>query len=138
MKISPYIAFNGNCKEAVEFYEKVFNVKAEIMYYKDAPAENGYETTAANENLVMHAQFAIDNEIIMLCDVPPESPVKIGDNITVMLEFDSITATTTIFDALKVGGEISMELAETFWSKLFGSLTDKFGVNWNISAGCPE
>jgi PhnB protein len=47
-------------------------------------------------------------------------------------------AATAAFNALKDGGEVCMELQETFWSKCFGSLTDKFGVNWNISIGCPQ
>jgi len=137
MKISPYVSFNGNCADAVTFYEKAFNVKAEIMRYKEAPPENGYQTPEGTENLVMHAQFEIDGEIIMLCDMPPESPAKIGNNIAIMAEFDDVDSAKAAFDALKEGGNISMELQETFWSKCFGSLCDKFGINWYISIGCP-
>jgi PhnB protein len=54
-----------------------------------------------------------------------------------MAEFDSTEKAKTAFEALKKDGEVSMELQETFWSKCFGSLTDKFGVCWNISIGCP-
>jgi len=138
MKISPYVAFNGNCADAVAFYEKAFNVKAEIMRYKDAPAENGYEASEGTENLIMHAQMDFDGVSIMFCDVSPEYPVNIGNNITIMLELNSMVVIKTVFDALKDSGEVSMELQETFWSKYFGSLTDKFGINWNISVGCPE
>ena len=138
MKISPYVAFNGNCADAIAFYEKAFNAKAEIMRYKDAPSDGGYEPSEGTENYVMHAQFDIYGETVMMADVPPEHAVEVGDNITIMLEFDSIESAKSAFDALKEGGEISMELQETFWSKLFGSLTDKFGINWNISIGCPE
>lgn len=137
MKISPYVSFNGNCAEAVAFYEKVFNVKAEIMRYKDAPPENGYQTPAGTENLVMHAQFEIGGEMIMLCDTPPENAVSVGGNITIMAEFDSPHSAKSVFDALKEGGEVGMELQETFWSKCFGSLTDPFGISWHISIGCP-
>jgi len=138
MKISPYVSFNGNCADAVTFYEKAFNVKAEIMRYKEAPPENGYQTPEGTENLVMHAQFEIDGEIIMLCDMPPESPAKIGNNIAIMAEFDDVDSAKAAFDALKEGGNISMELQETFWSKCFGSLIDKFDINWNIAIGCPQ
>jgi PhnB protein len=139
MKLSPYISFNGNCAEAVAFYEKAFMTKAEIMRYSDAPPENGYEAAPGTENLVMHAQFDIEEGItIMLCDYPPGESVKTGTNIALMAEFSSVTAATAAFNALKEGGEIIMELQETFWSKWFGSLTDKFGIIWNISIGCPE
>ena len=138
MKISPYVSFSGNCAEAVEFYEKAFNVKAEIMRYKEVPADNEYKTTESTENLIMHAQIEICGEIIMFCDMPPEYPAKTGDNIGIMAEFDNKETAKKAFDALKAGGEVSMELQETFWSKCFGSLTDKFGINWHISIGCPQ
>jgi len=137
MKISPYISFNGNCAEAIGFYEKALNVKADIMRYGDAPADAGYETPEAAKNLVMHAQFELCGEMMMLCDMPPESPVKIGDNIAIMAEFDDADTAQAAFNALKEGAVIGMEMQETFWSKLFGSLTDRFGITWNISIGCP-
>lgn len=137
MRISPYLSFNGNCAEAVAFYEKAFHVKAEIMRYKDAPPEDGYHLPEGTEDLVMHAQFEINGAMIMLCDLPPQTPVKAGENIAIMAEFDSTDQAKAAFGALKEGGEVSMEIQETFWSKCFGSLTDKFGINWNISIGCP-
>ena len=89
MKISPYISFSGNCEEAIKFYEKAFNVKAEISRYKDAPKENGYQTQEGTENLVMHAQFDLYGETIMLADMPPEYPVQTGSNMAIMAEFDN-------------------------------------------------
>ncbi|MDR0272768.1 MAG: VOC family protein [Clostridiales bacterium] len=138
MRICPYISFNGNCNEAVAFYENAFNVKAEISRYKDAPPGNGYAPPAETENYIMHAQFEVDGAMIMLCDMPPDSPAKIGDNIAIMAEFDSEEKAKAAFNVLKDGGNVSMEIQETFWSKCFGSLTDKFGINWNISIGCPQ
>jgi PhnB protein len=137
MRICPYISFNGNCADAVAFYEKAFNVKAEIMRYKDAPQGHDFQAPKGTENFVMHAQFEVDGEMIMLCDVPPDYPARTGENIAIMAEFDSADKTKAAFNALKEGGNVSMELQETFWSKCFGSLTDKFGISWNISIGCP-
>ena len=133
MKISPYISFGGNCAEAVAFYEKVFNVKANIVRYKDAPPESGYQAPAGTENFVMHAQLEIGSEAIMFSDMPPEYPVTVGNNITITVEFDDTDTATAAFDILKAGGQVAMELGETFWSKCFGTLTDKFGINWNIT-----
>jgi PhnB protein len=138
MRICPYVAFNGNCAEAVALYEKAFGVKAEIMRYKDAPPEDGYQAPESTKNLVMHAQFELGGEMVMLCDVPPDSPVKIGENIAIMAEFDDVDTLKAVFAALREGGEVSMELQKTFWSECFGSLTDKFGIMWNLSVGCPQ
>ena len=137
MRISPYLSFNGNCEEAVLFYEKAFNVKAEIVRYKDTPKDNEYQVQPGTENLVMHAQFELSGEVIMFADMPPEYPVKNGNNIAIMAEFDNVESAKSAFEALKAGGEVTMELQETFWSKCFGSLIDRFGIYWNISIGCP-
>jgi PhnB protein len=42
-----------------------------------------------------------------------------------------------IFEAFADGGEVGMPLGETFWAPLFGTCTDRFGVNWmvNVDAG---
>ena len=133
MKISPYLSFNGNCAEAVAFYEKVFGVKANIMRYKDAPPENGYQAPTGTENFVMHAQLEIDGEAIMFSDMPPEYPVTVGDNITITVEFGDADVAKAAFELLKADGKVHMELGETFWSKCFGTLTDRFGINWNIT-----
>jgi len=137
MRICPYVSFRGNCEAAVAFYEKAFNVKADIMRYKDAPPDNDYQPQAGAENLIMHAQFELGGAMVMLCDAPPGYPVTVGNNIGIMVEFDNADTAKAAFDVLKEGGEVDMELQETFWSKCFGSLTDKFGIIWNISIGCP-
>jgi PhnB protein len=137
MRICPYVSFNGNCAEVVAFYERAFNVKAEIMRYKDAPPEDGYQASEGTGNLVMHAQFELGGAMVMLCDVPPETPVNVGENIAIMAEFDNADIAKAAFEALREGGEVGMELQKTFWSECFGSLTDQFGINWSISVGCP-
>jgi len=133
MKISPFISFNENWEEAVFFYY----VKAEIIRYKETPKDNDYQVQPGTENLVMHTQFELYGETIMFADMPPEYPVQAGSNIAIMAEFDTAEIAKSAFDSLKVGGQVTMELQETFWSKCFGSLIDKFGIIWNISIGCP-
>lgn len=114
-------------------YEKALGVKAEVMRYKDAPQENGYVFAEDTGNMIMHAGFEIGGAVLMVCDMPPEYPSKTGSNIGIMAEFDDAEAAKKAFDVLKEGGEVEMELQETFWSKCFGSLTDRFGIAWNIS-----
>jgi PhnB protein len=137
MRICPYVSFNGTCAEAVALYEKAFGVKAEIMRYKDAPPEEGYQASESTGNLVMHAQFELGGAVVMLCDMPPETPANVGDNIAIMAEFDNADIAKAAFAVLREGGEVGMELQKTFWSECFGSLTDRFGISWNISIGCP-
>ena len=134
MKLDIYLSYNGNCEEAIALYEKAFDVKANIiMRYKDAPPEEEYTSSAETGNLVMHSEIKIGNDTLMLADMPPEDPPEPGTNFAVHAVFDGADAARKAFEVLRDGGVVGMELQETFWSKYFGSLQDRFGVCWNIT-----
>lgn len=133
MKVNPYLQFNGNCEEALHFYEKAFNTKAQLCRYKDAPPSEGYNPPAGTEDFIMHADLMLSNQQIMFCDVTPDMPTSFGNGMAISVAFDSIDAASAAFDILKEDGKVGMELQKTFWSKLFGSLEDKFGVGWMIT-----
>jgi PhnB protein len=134
MKITPYLSFNGNAAEAIALYEKAFGVKAQVMKYSDAPPSEGYNPPAGTENHVMHACLTNrEDYTVYICDVPPSDPVAFGSGNSIHIAFDSEDKVKSAFAVLKEGGEVTMELQQTFWNKLFGSLVDKFGVCWMIS-----
>lgn len=133
MKVVPYLQFNGNCEEALKLYEKAFNTKAESCRYKDTPPSENYQPPAGTENFIMHADLNIGNQQLMFCDTTPDMPTSFGNGVAISISFDSIDAANVAFDVLKDGGTVGMEMQETFWSKWFGSLEDKFGVGWMIT-----
>ena len=134
MIIKPYLHFNGNCAEAIEFYEKAFGVKAQVLRYSDAPPSEGYQPSPGTENHVMHACLTNRSDYtIYLCDMPPSEPSTFGNGMSILVELDTEDNVTAAFNSLKEGGEVTMELQKTFWSDLFGSLVDKFGVSWMLS-----
>jgi PhnB protein len=135
MKITPTLDFNGNCAEAIEFYEKAFNVKATVTKYSDAPPMEGYKPPAGTENFICHANLTNGEQTIYMHDTTPDKPVKFSNGITICLELDSADEVTSTFNALKEGGEVIMELQKVFWSALCGTLVDKFGVTWDIMVG---
>lgn len=134
MSVGAYINFKGNCREAVEFYAEVFHTKKpNIMLYGDMPSREdcvGFEET---KKLVMNASLEVMGSIIMFSDVPPEMPFVLGNNISLVVNCNDKDEIKTIFDKLKVGGTVDMELQETFWSKCYGCLTDKFGIGWQLN-----
>jgi PhnB protein len=138
MKISPYLNFNGNCSEAIALYEKAFGVKTKIMRYKEAPPSAGYKPPPGTEDYVMHASFMLpagkgaDGASIFLSDVPGMK-VNFGNSVSIMVSMDNLEQLKFAFKTLTEGGKVGMELQETFWSKCFGSLEDKFGINWLLS-----
>lgn len=136
MSVETYINFNGNCREAVEFYADVFGTeKPKIMLFGDMPSDNGFPLTEATSNLVMHTEIKVMGSTIMFSDVPPDMPFTAGNNISLVLRSDDMDGLKAIFNQLKEGGHVMMDLQETFWSKCYGFVTDKFGIGWQLSYG---
>ncbi|MEK4759057.1 VOC family protein [Viridibacillus sp. FSL E2-0187] len=139
MAINVYLNFNGNCREAAEFYAEVFNTeKPEIMTFGDAPQNPEYTLPEEAKDLVMHTRLNILGSNVMFSDVFPGSPFILGNNVSLAVVSDNEEQLKSAFEALKVGGKVAMELQETFWSKCYGSLKDKFGIEWQISYEAEE
>lgn len=134
MAINVYINFNGNCRKAVEFYTQVFETeKPKIMTYGDTPPNPAFVLPEEAKNLVMHALLNINGSSVMFSDVFPGSPFIEGNNISLVIGSKNMDEIKSLFNKLKDGGVVDMDLQETFWSKCYGSLTDKFGIIWQVS-----
>lgn len=134
MAIDIYVNFNGNCREAVEFYAMAFNAeKQQIMTFQDAPPDPQFPVSEEMKNLVLHTFLKINGSTIMFSDVPPGMPFTAGNNITLVYSSNNMEEMKTIFYKLKEGGTVEMDLQETFWSKCYGSVKDKFGIGWQLS-----
>ncbi len=133
MVVTVYINFNGNCREAVEFYAEVFNTKKpEIMTFAEMPPDPEFEVPEEARDLVLHTSLDINGSAIMFSDIFPDATFITGNNISLTVMTTSMEETEKLFDRLKEGGNVEMELQETFWSKCYGSLTDKFGIVWQL------
>ena len=134
MTVQAYINFNGNCREAVEFYTGVFgSEKPKIMLFGDMPIDDGFPLTEATKNMVMHTEIKVMGGTIMFSDVPPDMPFIAGNNISLVLSSDDMDEIKSIFNQLKEGGNVMMDLQETFWSKSYGFVIDRFEIGWQLS-----
>ena len=134
MAINVYINLNGNCREVVEFYAQVFETeKPKIMTFGDTPPNPAFVLPEEAKKLVMHALLNINGSSVMFSDVFPGSPFIAGNNISLVIGSKNMDEIKSLFNKLKDGGVVDMDLQETFWSKCYGSLTDKFGIMWQLS-----
>lgn len=134
MAVNVYLTFNGNCREAVEFYAKAFHTEApQIMTFGEAPQNPAYILPEQAKMLVMHSELNIAGGRIMFSDTFPGNPFTVGNNISVAVVSSNVEDLKTYFNNMKEGGMVTMEIQETFWSKCFGMLTDKFGIGWQFS-----
>lgn len=134
MSVDVYINFNGNCREAVEYYAQVFETaKPQIMTFGETPPNPEYPLPDEAKELVMHTRLNINGSNVMFSDVFPGMPFVEGNNISLALVTNNTDDIKSFFNKLKEGGKVGMELQETFWSKCYGSLKDKFGIEWQFS-----
>ncbi len=135
--INIYLTFNGNCKEAFEFYKSIFGGEfASISTFGEMPPQAGFEIAEDQKNRIMHVSLPISDETVLMgSDTGGEwaASYKQGNNFSVSVNASSKEESDQLFNALAEGGRITMPMQVTFWESYFGSLTDKFGINWMVS-----
>jgi PhnB protein len=130
MQMNIHLNFPGNCAQAFDFYKQVFGVReAMTMRYGDAP--EGSPVPPDWKNKIMHTSIPLGAGLLMGCDAPPGEATPIG-GFQISVESKDEKEVKRIFDALKEGGRVLMEMSPTFWSPLFGMCTDQFGVAWMV------
>lgn len=130
--IVPYLYFNGSASDAIALYVHAFQAETpQIERFGDMPADPGNPVPVEAANLVMHAELHLADGVVMISDAFGKM-VGMDGNISLQVILDDGDALRHAFDVLKEGGEVGMPLAPTFWTPLFGSLTDRFGVEWQL------
>ena len=133
MQLELFINFDGNCREAVEFYARIFNSTVNnLMTYGDTPPDAGYSVPEADRDRIMYAGVPVGNIVVMFSDVPAGSTFVCGNNISPTVSTDDKDEVTRMFNELSEGGETYMELQKTFFSEWYGMVRDKFGVIWQV------
>lgn len=133
--INPYLTFNGNAEEAFNFYRSVFGGEfaGGINRFKDSPGSE--QMSAQDQQKVMHVALPIGQGDMLMASDTFESmgPFIAGNNFSVSLHPDSEEEAIRLFNGLSDGGKVTMPLDKTFWAKLFGMFTDKFGIQWMVN-----
>ena len=133
MELSPYVMFNGNCEEALSFYEQALGAKIEnIIKYAGTPAAEHVPDQWREK--VMHARFSVDGNVVMASDAPPGRQHESG-GFSLSLALNDAAKGEEIFNKLSAGGTVTMPFDQTFWAKGFGMCVDRFGIPWMVNCG---
>jgi PhnB protein len=132
MQLEPYLFFHGRCEEALNFYKDCLG--GEIVDLNRF-AGSAMESEVGPDFLqkIMHASFVAGDVKFMASDGQPGSPPDGNDDIALSLATTDAREGERVFAALAAGGDVTMPMAEVFWGGKFGSLTDRFGVQWMVS-----
>lgn len=134
VKLNSYISFNGNAKEAIEFYQSVFGGEV-FMDTFDSFADK-MPIQEADKGKIMHAYLKGDNGIeLMASDTPSGMQFQSGAQISLTLNGDDEEKLRGYWEKLGEGGQVAVPLDKAPWGDTFGMLTDKFGINWMVDIG---
>jgi PhnB protein len=133
--VNAYLFFDGNCAEAMRFYQSTLGGELHIMTHADAPDKDQIPPGA--ENRVMHARLLLDGRPLMASDWMPGQPYDGMKGFYLSLVYPTTAEAQRIFDALSEGGRVNMPMQQTFWVEAFGMLVDRFGTPWMINGGKP-
>ena len=130
--VTPYLHFDGNCREAMTFYKDAIGGDLSIQTVGESPAAQHMPKDVHNQ--VMHARLGAGNEaFLMASDTMGHMKVNSGNGISLALDCRSDAEIKSRFEKLSAGGKVNQPLAEQFWGATYGQLTDKFGIDWMLN-----
>lgn len=136
---NPYLNFDGNTEDAFTFYKSVFGGDfLTVMRFKDMEGMEGMGPLSdADANKIAHIALYLGDSTLMGTDVLESMghSLRMGNNFYIALEPDSAEEAEKLFNTLSAGGKVEMALQEVEWAEKYGSLTDKFGVQWMVNYG---
>ena len=131
--IAPVLKFNGDCAEAIELYKKAFGATDEYVdYYRNAPDDSGLPNKGPMADKIMHSGMTIAGTHFNMSD--EIELVENGNRYAFNVFLDSDDKVKAAFEILKEGGNVVVNLGPQFFSPMYASVLDRFGVHWQLIA----
>lgn len=128
-----YLAFNGNCAEAMRFYEGALNAKLEVLM-SGADSPMAEQIPKASAHRILHARLALPGGGTLYAgDCPEHMPYEGIKGVSIALDYATVAEAEKVFDALAAGGQVTMPMQPAFWAKRWGMLVDRFGTPWIVN-----
>lgn len=133
MKFELFMNFNGNARDAMELYARVFKSEIkDVALFGDAPADPNYPILPGDRDRIMYATVKIADKNIMFMDMASDQPVVMGNNIMPVITIADHAEIDRIFTELGAGGTVIMAPQKMFFSEYYSMFIDRFGVTWQI------
>ena len=130
--LTPYLLFDGNCHQAMEFYKSCFGGELTVLRVKDSPAKD--QMPPSQQDKTLNARLKSGNLEISASDWLRLDETRIrGNTVCLYLSGGSVNELTSLFNKLSEEGEVTDPLREMFFG-VYGALNDKFGVRWMFTA----
>jgi PhnB protein len=133
-RLNPYISFDGNARDAMEFYRDVFGGELTVNTFGEFGGPD-----APGGDKVMHSMLETDRGLtLMASDTPPGVEYNPGTNVSVSLSGDDADELRGYWDKLSASGNVTVPLEKQMWGDEFGSCVDRFGISWLVNISQPQ
>ena len=128
-----YLGFDGNCADAMRFYEKALGGKLEVlMSGADSPMAEQMPKEFAHR--ILHARLALPGGGLLYAgDTPTNVPYEGIKGVSIAVDYASVAEAEKVFNALAEGGQVTMPMQPAFWARRWGMLIDRFGTPWIVN-----
>ena len=128
MQIHCYLTFNGNCREAMIFYQNCLGGELTLQTIGESPLSD--KMPPKMKNAILHSTLIKEELILMASDIVGDYGLRKGNSVSLMLQCKSEKEIKTIYDKLSADGRRNHKPEITFQGSLLADLTDKFGHHW--------
>ena len=135
MKTDIVIIFNGNCAEALLYYEKVFGAKAQVLRYNESPSFYPKANEYHADDLIRMATLEIGGTALRLVDIVDDINLQQTEKIIIMITATVKQAKTLYQKMIASGAEVYVSPAKRFFSDFNAVAIDKFGIIWSFNGG---
>lgn len=132
MIVTPNFHFRGNCKDAIELYKKVFDIKILCMLRNEDANPANYISDAKYTEHVYHAEIMLGETRLMMSDISEENEHTSGNSLSLVVTFDTADEVQKAYSLLKSDAIILAPIQSTTYSSCFVSLINMFGMRWEL------
>ena len=129
--INAYLTFNGNCREAMNFYKDCLGGELHLQTIGESPL--AAKMPAQMKECILHATLIKDGLVLMGSDMVADKGLSKGNNISMAINCSSKEQIESFYDKLSAGGNKDHALEQTFWGATFGDITDQYGNHWLLN-----
>jgi PhnB protein len=126
--INSYLTFNGNCRQAMAFYQQCLG--GELVFQTIAESPLSERMPKRMKDLILHSTLTNGSLVLMGTDMAPETGLIKGNAVSLLLNSGNKKEIANWYKKLSEGGQATHPLQPNYWGALFGGLTDKFGNHW--------
>jgi len=127
-----YLTFNGNCREAMTFYQKCLGGELHLQTVGESPMTE--QLPKAMRNCILHATLKSNDLVLMGTDMVGADGLTKGNAVSMMMQCDSLQELQAFYKKLANGGRETHPVERTFRGAWVGGLTDKYGHSWLLSS----